>query len=141
MSSTKFNSISIAIEQFVIKAWWEAGVQHLKWSPFFSRRTWNDPQLIFGMEWYSATELLVCRSVLIFTFASLTPYLNVTLFLKFNLASVLVSRPRAFPFSLVLSMLERVSSISQDQPLDNNFGNIKDVKVSCKLFSLADSID
>lgn len=93
------------------------------------------------MEWYSATELLVCRSVLIFTFASLTPYLNVTLFLKFNLASVLVSRPRAFPFSLVLSMLERVSSISQDQPLDNNFGNIKDVKVSCKLFSLADSID
>ena len=79
-----------------------------------------------------------------FTVASLTPYLNVTLFLKFNLASVLVSRlsrPRGFPFSLVLSMLEWVSSINQDQPLDNNFGNIKDVKVSCKLFSLVDSID
>ena len=90
-------------------------------------------RLIFGMDWYSATELLVCRSVLMFTLANL--------FLKFNLAAVLVSRQRGFPFSLVLSMLERVSSINQDQPLDNNFGNIKDVKVSCKLFSLVDSID
>ena len=87
------------------------------------------------MEWYSATELLVCRSVLMFTLA------NLTLFLKFNLAAVLVSRPRGFPFSLALSMLEIVSSINQDQPLDNNFGNIKDVRVSCKLFSLVDSID
>ena len=62
----------------------------------FSYRPWNDPELIFGMEWYSATELVVCHNVLTqFTFASLTP------FLKFNLHTVLLSRQMISVFSFL----------------------------------------
>lgn len=50
--------------------------------------------------------------------------------------------PRGFRFSffLLLSTLAKVSSINEGQPLDN-FGNIKEVKVSFKCFSSVDSID
>ena len=45
-----------------------------------------------------------------------------------------MSRAGWFSFFLRLYILERVSSLNQDQPLDNNSGKIKDVKVSCKCF-------
>ena len=64
----------------------------------FSCRPWNDPELIFGMEWYSATKLVVCHNVLmtfLFTFASLTP------FLEFNLQTVLSSRQMISVFSFL----------------------------------------
>ena len=45
-----------------------------------------------------------------------------------------MSRAAWVSFSLLLPVLEGVSSINQCQPLNNNSGNIKDVKVSCKCF-------
>ena len=60
-----------------------------KMIPIFLRRSWNVPQFkIFGVEWYSSTELLVCHSVLIVYYC----------ILKLNLPAVLVSGPHGLSF-------------------------------------------
>lgn len=93
----------------------------------FSCRPWNDPELIFGMEWPdSATKLVVCHNVLmtvLFTFASLTP------FLEFNLQTVLSSRQMISVFSFLQVFLHvEVTFIAM------NKNSTEDVSTRSQLF-------